>query len=304
MSQRRLETSLRRRSTFGFTLVELLVVIAIIGVLVALLLPAVQAAREAARRSQCLNNVKQLSVAQHNHESAFKYFSYPIDKSGPERSWSIPLLPFFEQQAVFTSYNQKLPWYDAANAQAISTPLSTFSCNSTPVSDSRLFSGKTEKGIAYTGYIGDYAACRQVKDTLITAGLVTIVGDGIISKDLKRRAKDVADGLSNTILFGERVGGPDHFINGEVNTAIPLSDGLCWGARASYTQLEGYQADGVTSPGPRAMNANNSEFYGFHPGGGNFGFGDGSVRYIREDIAISTFAALLTADCGEVIADY
>lgn len=285
----------------GFTLVELLVVIAIIGVLVALLLPAVQAAREAARRSECLNNLKQLSMAQHNHESAFKYFSYPIDKSGPERSWSIPLLPFFEQQAVFNAYNQKLPWFDVANAGAISTPLKTFTCASSPVTEQRLFSGATEKGIAYTGYIGDYAACRQVKETLLTAGLVPVVGDGIISKDLKRRAKDVRDGLSNTILFGERVGGPDHFINGAVNTSIALSDGLCWAARANYTQLEGYQADGVAAPGPRAMNANNSEFYGFHPGGANFGFGDGSVRFIREAISIDAFAALLTADGGEVL---
>jgi prepilin-type N-terminal cleavage/methylation domain-containing protein/prepilin-type processing-associated H-X9-DG protein len=284
----------------GFTLVELLVVIAIIGVLVALLLPAVQAAREAARRSECLNNLKQLSLAQHNHESAFKFFSYPVDKSGPERSWSIPLLPFFEQQAVYDAYDLKVPWHNSANTAVISTPLQAFTCTSSPVSDSRLFTGVTEKGIPYTGYIGDYAACRQVKDSLLTAGLVPVVGDGIISKDLKRRAKDVTDGLSNTILFGERVGGPDHYVNGAVNTSIALSDGLCWAARANYMQLEGRQADGVTAPGPRAMNADNSEYYGFHPGGANYGFGDGSVRFIHEEITISAFAALLTADGGEL----
>jgi prepilin-type processing-associated H-X9-DG protein len=96
-----------------------------------------------------------------------------------------------------------------------------------------------------------------------------------------------------------------HYINGHVDSSYPLSDGLCWGARANYMQLEGYQSDGITSPGPRPLNANNSEFYGFHASGANFGFGDGSVRYIQQGIPISVFSAMLTASAGEIIpSDY
>ncbi len=294
---------LNQKRQVGFTLVELLVVIAIIGVLVSLLLPAVQMAREASRRTQCQSHVRQLSLAQHNHESAFKYFSYPVDKSGPERSWSIPLLPFLEQQALYDMYRQDLAWFAVENKPVISSPVKVFTCASSPTGGNRVYTSVTEKGKAYTGYIGDFAACRQVKDTLLTAGLVPVVGDGIISKDMERRAADVVDGLSNTILFAERAGGPTHFINGKSNTTIALSDGLCWGARANYTQLEGYQSDGITSPGPRPMNANNSEFYGFHPGGINCGFGDGSVRFVNQNISIVTFAAMLTAFGNEVITE-
>src|SRR5947207_3585508 len=92
------------RSTRGFTLVELLVVIAIIGVLVALLLPAVQAAREAARRSQCSNNLKQLSLALHNYEAVHNTFP-PAGIDSNQMSWTVLLLPFFEQQALYDQFN-------------------------------------------------------------------------------------------------------------------------------------------------------------------------------------------------------
>ena len=288
---------MKRRT--GFTLVELLVVVAIIGILIALLLPAIQAARASAQRVQCLNNLKQLSLAQAAHESAHGYFAYPVDKAGPERSWSIPLLSYIGHSELYDRYQFKKHWYDPANAPVITTPVVTFICPSSTTEGKRLYSGVTDKGKAYTAYIGDYAACRQVKSSLKTAGLVSVVGDGIVSKDLKRRALDVADGLSNTIMFGERAGGPMHYVNRATTTSTAPSDGLCWGARANYMQLEGYQSDGVTSPGPRAMNANNDEFYSFHPGSANFSFGDGSVRTIEETISIDAFAALLTASGHE-----
>jgi prepilin-type processing-associated H-X9-DG protein len=140
-----------------------------------------------------------------------------------------------------------------------------------------------------------------VKSSLQAVGLVATIGDGIVSKDKRRRAAQVTDGLSNTIMFGERVGGPNHYVNGKIDNSTPLSDGLCWAARANYMQLEGYLSDGLTSPGPRPMNANNSEFYGFHSGGANFGFGDGSIRFVNQNVSIAVFAAMLTASGGEVI---
>ncbi|MFT3880893.1 MAG: DUF1559 domain-containing protein [Gemmatales bacterium] len=282
----------------AFTLIELLVVIAIIALLMALLLPAIQRVREAANKIKCSNNQRQLVLAQHMHHNDYGYFSYAVDKSGPERSWSIMLLNYLEQPALQQSYDLTQPWYATVNKPVITQSLAIFICPSSPAQD-RVYSGVTDKGKPYTSFAGDYAGIRQVKDSMVVAGIVPVSGDGILSKDLKRRFASVRDGVSNTIMFGDRAGGPDHYVNGQVVTTPAVSNGLGWGARANYVQLEGYLSDGLTSPGTRMMNANNDEFYSFHPGGGNFSFGDGSVHFLRADIRATVFAALLTASGGE-----
>jgi len=288
--------STKKRS--GFTLIELLVVIAIISLLMALLLPAIQRVREASNKLICSNNQRQLVIAQHNHHNDYGYLSSPVDKSGPERSWSIMLLPYIEKDNLKKSYQLDQHWYASVNMPVITQPLKLFVCPSSPAQE-RVTSGVTDKGKPYTSYIGDYAGVRQVKDSIVVAGIVPIGGDGILGKDIKRKLTDVLDGNSNTIMFGDRAGGPDHYVNGKVVTTPAASNGLGWGARANYIQLEGYLTDGLTSPGPRVMNANNDEFYSFHPGGCNFSFGDASVHFLRADIKATIFSALLTARTGE-----
>src|SRR6188508_3723218 len=111
----------------GFTLVEVLVVIAIIGILVAFLLPAIQAAREAARRTQCQNNLKQIGLAIQNHHDTRKQF--PMGRNRFDQfavSWAFFLLPYMEETAVYNSWNSKAKVYEAANNAAMRTPIETY----------------------------------------------------------------------------------------------------------------------------------------------------------------------------------
>src|SRR5262245_18660185 len=120
----------------GFTLVELLVVIAIFGVLVALLLPAVQAARESARRSQCVTNLRQVGVALQNYESAKRVLPYGSDyydvTAGPtfKATWAALILPYLEEQSLYDRFDFTLPMRNAKNQLARETPVSTYICPS------------------------------------------------------------------------------------------------------------------------------------------------------------------------------
>ena len=125
--------SIEMKSRLGLTLAELLVVIAIIGILVALLLPAVQAAREAARRSQCGNNLKQIGIAMHNYHDSYKCFppSMIADDNGrPLHGWRTALLPYVEQQLLYDQYDCNVAWDAPENRMLLQTPLTTYRCPS------------------------------------------------------------------------------------------------------------------------------------------------------------------------------
>src|SRR5262245_46589934 len=147
---------MHRPQARGFTLVELLVVIAIIGILIALLLPAVQAAREAARRTECINNCSQYGTALMNYEGAKRSFPFsraPSDKltvpdrtkpgggasTSAKQSWTTLILPYIEEQGISTQYDQSQPWYDnlatgrQTNLVVVSQPIKMFVCPSTEV---------------------------------------------------------------------------------------------------------------------------------------------------------------------------
>ena len=116
----------------GFTLVELLVVITIIGILIALLLPAVQAARESARQLQCSNNLKQLALACHNFENANRGLPL-LYSSSLQLGWITQVLPYFEQGNLCEKYNFNQPWFDASNADAVRQRIPVFECPTSPV---------------------------------------------------------------------------------------------------------------------------------------------------------------------------
>jgi prepilin-type N-terminal cleavage/methylation domain-containing protein/prepilin-type processing-associated H-X9-DG protein len=188
----------RRSDRVAFTLVELLVVIAIIGVLVALLLPAVQAAREAARRCSCINNMTQLGLSLHSYE--FHHESFPpgvINPDGPIRnepagqhvSWTVQTLPYLEQNALWREFDQAAGAYAAVNSPVRSSVVRVMICPSYAGSDTN-----QDKTVAQSTYAG----CHNDIEAPIDAD-----NNGMLFLNSKVRFRDIYDGSSNTILLSE-----------------------------------------------------------------------------------------------------
>jgi prepilin-type N-terminal cleavage/methylation domain-containing protein len=285
----------------GFTLVELLVVIAIIGVLVALLLPAVQAAREAARRMACSNNLKQIGLALHNYELVHGVLPPGgIWKSDGDKKGSIHvrLLPFLEQSALHDAFDFKQPVVDGAKfpgtTQLIGgTVLSVLMCSSDP--GPREYFGLARHNYAASRgptAVYDNPACSctnpwqanaqaPLDDPSNFAGPFTRVGTAV-------SLAEVRDGLSNTIFFGEvRPACSDHARNGWAasnngsgycTTIIPLNYDTC--------------SSDNPDPCKRFCNWNTEAgFRSAHPGGAQFLLGDGSVRFLDQSIDYETYQA-------------
>ena len=216
----------------AFTLVELLVVITIIGILIALLLPAVQSAREAARQMQCKNNLKQLALACLNYEA--NNGGLPLlYSSSSQLGWTTQVLPFFEQANPYDRYDLTLPWFDAANAAVIAMRIQALECPSTPVP--RIYTGVCSKfagqspnamttfTVATTDYFaisGASSATTVKAPSTIPAGYFAAYPDASPDTDLSgvfgaqsttsacRKLAEVRDGLSNTVMIGEMSGRP------------------------------------------------------------------------------------------------
>ncbi len=193
----------------GFTLIELLVVIAIIAVLIALLLPSVQAAREAARRVQCINNLKQLGLAMQNYESSNGVLPpqmvLTFSSSGAvawKSSWgaSSRITPFLEQDAVYNALNFTNKTTDPSNATAVATQLRVFICPSEP--NSLAFTSTNSTGVISTFGVSNYGWCEGTWYTFGGFGS-TVVTPGAIGTNLRRTFASFTDGLSNTLLGSE-----------------------------------------------------------------------------------------------------
>ena len=207
------KNSIRR----GFTLIELLVVIAIIAVLIALLVPAVQKVREAADRTQCANNLKQLALALHNYENVYNAFPPGRTTAPPEHSWVAFLLPYIEQDNVFKLYKFDVDWNNPGNYPAIQTQLAILNCPSTTPGE------RTDDTIASNPACGDYATIQHtIKDFVaINCFGIPLHGNkedarllGALVKDQRTRIIDIIDGTSNTIMVAEDAGRPKLYIAG------------------------------------------------------------------------------------------
>jgi prepilin-type N-terminal cleavage/methylation domain-containing protein len=292
----------------AFTLVELLVVIAIIGVLVALILPAVQAAREAARRTQCKNNLRQLAIAVHTHHDARGAYPTGRDDEGKlSVSWAFHLLPYLEQNAIHSAFRKGVEVDHDDNATAMRTPVAGFFCPSrrAPIADRDFDNDDAptlKPGVAAGG---DYAA--NVGDEMDNDGAETFDAEnaGPIYTRSKINARQVTDGLSNTFVIGEK------FVTEliEADEEIP-SPGTEHAERGDSAIFAGDSRETILRTADEGFpegvpDDDDDERFGSEHGDlTHFAFLDGSVQAIQYDIDEDAYEFMgIIADGQEISAD-
>jgi prepilin-type N-terminal cleavage/methylation domain-containing protein/prepilin-type processing-associated H-X9-DG protein len=317
----------------GFTLVELLVVIAIIGVLVSLLLPAVQAAREASRRMACQNNMHQLGLALHNYHGTFKVYppSYVSDVRHPMRNpdtldgpggfaWGALLLNQLEQTTIYDHIDFRRPCWDPVNEVAVRSPIGVFICPSaggiqgpTTIRDE---SGGVLATFSRTTYV---ANAGQEEPWGYTMEDFTQIADGPMYRNSSIREADVVDGLTTTVFLGEHapvlsdktwVGViPGAQVCTPNPAKFPMS--TCDKAATLVNVHSGPAANEIDPETgfapvhpPNSPLAHVCQMYSDHRGGCNVVFGDGGVRFISAFIHQPTWAALSSIAKGEVVGEY
>jgi prepilin-type N-terminal cleavage/methylation domain-containing protein/prepilin-type processing-associated H-X9-DG protein len=296
----------------GFTMVELLVVIAILGMLCALLLPAVQAARASSARTQCQNNLRQIGIAILDYENTFKGLPPRCQVVVPYRGWGATILPYLEQTAVASQFNFNLNFYDPGNALAVAVPLPVYSCPWNP-NAGRIVNLVDVNGnpTGTVGVEGDYFAPNSVDaywwPSVTRAAAADEVQAAAMTHNVPQPLSQIRDGLSSTLLVSELAGRPDHWIMGALQpTNAALRFPYWWGTWASYNCViyKTWSDDGQTPGGFCTINCNNSwGIYSFHTAGANALFVDGSVHFLREGLNRDIFAGLVTRAGKEVIAN-
>lgn len=279
----------------GFSLIELLVVIGMIASLVAFLMPAVQQAREAARRLQCRNNLRQIGIALHNYEGTHgcQPFSNLVGTSVMAESgwaWGTMLLPFLDQSPLYLQLAPNGGNAPIAPTSLTKTILRVYLCPSDP-SDN----WNTEKGgHAKSDYVGMFGSNRDASD----------LGDGMFYYNSSTRDRDVLDGLSNTIAIGERSW--DGIDRGPIDDLSIGRIGSIW-----FGNLQGNRNDVISWCDPllttnqRINGTHPNAFSSMHFGGCHFLFADGSVHFLNENIDnAGSFCALATVRGSEVVGQY
>ncbi|MBN2292515.1 MAG: DUF1559 domain-containing protein [Pirellulales bacterium] len=320
------------RNRDGFTLVELLVVIAIIGILIALLLPAVQAAREAARRLQCSSNLKQLGLALHNYHAANNCLPAGVSLFDPvhadygghgwsRQAWGVTIYPYIEQQDLYDKYDPNLVgssgtnWYRNANANGKGAPasqvISMLLCPSDGVGGkTKTFPGGLYCLSNYMAFLGDlpYRHALPSSCPAFTAPSAKKAAFGV---EVWRKFDEFSDGTSHSLMLGE-------YLTGLPSPVIDQR-GWFWQDEAGCSHIMTYRTPNTPEPdllypgycpNEPSMNLPCSEPDDYnevasarsrHPGGVNVVLADGSTQFITDNISLTVWRAMGTIDEGEVL---
>jgi prepilin-type N-terminal cleavage/methylation domain-containing protein/prepilin-type processing-associated H-X9-DG protein len=276
--------SVRAAQRAGFTLLELLVSIAVLGILIALLLPAVQASREAARRTACRSRLRQLGQGLHLYHDVNRCFppgSFVMGPSFPMQSgwgWGAMVLPYVELPALYRQINLGSKTGEGPNLSLIALPIPLFRCPSETAPENVIC---TPAGApAYRLASGNYCG-----------------SEGVLSAMSRTRIAEITDGTSATLMLGERVVQPGG------DSLLPFTSAWC--GQVAFTDEYDLRSVPYLSPSPdhpiNSSLTNPSCFGSRHPNGANFALADGSVVYLAESIDSAVFTALGTASGGESV---
>lgn len=274
----------------GFTLIELLVVIAIIGILVSLLMPAVQAAREAARRAKCSNNLHQIGIALHlHHETNGKFpagwlgYQDPVTKQNPLPSgppgwaWGVGILPYMEQGPLYRQVDLQASVTAPQHESVRRALIATFRCPSDPGENRSQLGGFEVSTSNYVGVFGSndiHAAWSAAS----SGGQCT--GNGILYHNRQHRFRDILDGQSKTFIVGERATKNDYYST--------------WVGVFPSAAHAPARVVGVASTPPNADDDHPHNFSSNHSTGTNFLLADGSVHWVSDTINQAVYQALCT----------
>lgn len=316
----------------GFTLVELLVVIAIIGVMVSLLLPAIQAAREAARRATCSNNLKQQSLALLNYESAFRLFppSYvantrdarrdPVTFDGPNGfAWSALILPQLDQAVLHGRLRMESACWDPIQGDAVQARLSVYLCPSATRSEGKVQVRDLSSNLLATLGRSTYVAnAGQEEPWGETVEEYQGIADGPLYRNSRTRIADVSDGLSHTVFLGEHhpvlsdktwvgvvpgamvcANQPNRFPLAECDFAATLLNVHSGPSKSEIDPVLGF----APIHPPNSPLSSVCQMYSEHVGGAFVAMGDGGVRWISATIHQPTWAAMSSSAKGDLVGD-